>query len=248
MPLPCPKPKTLLGKTTLVFEVLPSAKLIVPQTAQVTLNPSEVDLFRARALSLNAKIKKLEANLVNADPAHNRELLQRSLADGLRDLDMTEHDFRRLEGSPAKQDYAAGFFEDIRTTYREAEAVINAELQSETRLVLVADKAPTGSSMVKVGLNALHRNALGYTVVADAASMCFDLEVSSYPAGATVSYGKRGDKLKKAPNVTNSTLKSLDFARTTVRFDKPGYEPVQIEHDPLIEKNHSIAAELKKKR
>jgi hypothetical protein len=94
-------------------------------------------------------------------------------------------------------------------------------------------------------LRAFEQNELAYTLVAETASLTFDLELRSVPAGAEISYKRRGDAYQQNPNPTNSVLRSLPYAIWIVRLQKSGYQVEEREHDPFREPNHVVIVELK---
>ncbi len=242
----CPRDRKVVGDNVRAFEVVPDPHLRVPTAAQVRLNPNEIDLLRVQASSLQHKIEDLQQKLSQGSAGQNRKVLRQSIDRALQSLDATEREFRGLETSPEQREKSTVFFDDLRTSYREVEAQLKAELRQPSGFVLVADKKPAYLLMSRAVLHALEQNMLAYTIVADEESLVFDLDVSSVPPGATVSYARRGDHFKSAPKLTNCTIKSLVYAIWTVRFEETGYKPVEIEHDPFREPNHSITAILRK--
>jgi hypothetical protein len=66
------------------------------------------------------------------------------------------------------------------------------------------------------------------------------------PAGAEISYKRRGDAFQQNPSPSNSVIKSLPLAIWTVRLQKPGYRDEEREHDPFREANHVINVELQR--
>lgn len=88
---------------------------------------------------------------------------------------------------------------------------------------------------------------MAYALVADKESLTFDLEVESTPPGATISYHRRGDPYKENPSPTNAVINDLPYAIWIVRFQMPGYQEKEIEHDPFRERNHKMHWDLSKR-
>jgi hypothetical protein len=94
-------------------------------------------------------------------------------------------------------------------------------------------------------LRALEQNELAYKIVADTGTLVFDLDVASNPAGATVSYRRRGDRYHLNPSPTNTVVRGLPYAIWTVRFQKSGYREEEREHDPFRDPDHVVYVELR---
>ena len=232
------------------FRVIPKKDLVYPTSADVAISPNQLQLLRTEAVHLQAEIQDLKGQISEqTDDRKLASLLHQRLNDAIAKLDTTEREFRGLESSPKQQDNSSPFFGDIRTSYREAELEIKSELRESRGVFLqVADRKPGYPLIARAALHAFEQNELAYNLVADTQSLVFDLDTSSVPPGATVSYRRRGDQFTKAPNPTNSTIKSLVYAIWLVRFEEPGYEIVEREHDPFREPNHSITVTLKKSK
>ena len=248
MRLCCPKPRALLGPNLLSFEVLPDPHLVVPTEAQVTLNPSEIDLLRMQAASLGHKIEGLQANLSRANEKQTRELLKRTIDDAIQNLEATKREFLSLEKSPIQQENSAVFFDDLRTSYREVETQLNAELQEPPAFVLVAGKKAAVPALAMPVLHVMQQNEIAFILAADNQSIYFDLKISSIPAGAKISYHRKGYPLQDAPEPTNCTIKSLVLAKWTIHVEEVGYDSVDREHDPYRDPDHSITVVLNKKK
>jgi hypothetical protein len=93
---------------------------------------------------------------------------------------------------------------------------------------------------------AFEQNELAYKIVSDSGTLVFDLDVSSSPTGATVSYRRRGDHYRQNVNPTNTVIKELPYAIWQVRFQKQGYREEEREHDPFRDPNHFVHVELQR--
>ncbi len=107
------------------------------------------------------------------------------------------------------------------------------------------DKPTNHNASAEDVVFALQENTLAYETVADAESLTFDLDISSEPAGAEISYRRRGDSYKQNPDETNAVIRTLPYAIWQVRIRKGKYQSVETEHDPYRNKNHAIHVQLR---
>jgi hypothetical protein len=109
----------------------------------------------------------------------------------------------------------------------------------------VRQKTQSGASAEAV-FRAFELNQLAYNTVADTGSLTFNLKVNSFPPGAVVSYGRRGDSsFEHLQDPTNSEIQGLPYAIWIVRFEEPGFDSEQREHNPFTDKNHVMTVELR---
>jgi hypothetical protein len=83
-----------------------------------------------------------------------------------------------------------------------------------------------------------------FELVANTRLITFNLTVSSTPSGAEVSYGLRGQPLKRHNNPTDTTIQNLALATWVVKISMPGYKDLIIEHDAIRNSRHEEAPKL----
>jgi len=237
------------------FQVIPKANVTYPTAADVGVIPSQAQLLRTEALRLLARIQDLKGQIAERkNDTKLLKLLHQNVDDAIKALGETENTFRSLDSSAKQQGPSQIFFDDLRTSYHEADRLIMAQgdRSSDDALFQLVDFAQKSSDspiyppIAQAVLRAFEQNELAYKTVADAQSLTFDLELTSAPQGAAVSYRRRGDDFKPAPSPTDSTIKALTFAIWLVRFEKDGFRPVEREHDTFRDSNHVINVELPK--
>jgi hypothetical protein len=235
------------------FSVLPNPDVVLPTTAELTINISQAQLLRKEAARLQERIQSLKAAISNFEVANRKgevtPLLRENLRAAMAALGTTQAEFVELAAARDQTANAEIFFSDLRTSYEDALAEVekgSAHPSAMGFLLLVANESYGRSTdaLVAAALRPLEQNELAYSVVANAGSLTFDLEVDSNPPGATVSYHRRGDQPHAHPNPTNSTIHSLPYAIWITRFEKPGYRAEEREHDPFRELNHVVNVQL----
>ena len=230
------------------FRVVPKGGLVVPTSAHITLDLSQVQLLRREADNIRRRIRQLKSDLQTVTNDSVARLLRLNLDNSVTALNLTESAFKDLVKSDTLRKTSEVFFGDLRLNYKSA---ITSSQTSQRKGAVpfrqVVMLVPNEDSAVQAErvLRVLEQNELAYNYAASASSLTFDLEVSSIPAGAEISYRRRGDNFQKHPSATNSTIKSLPLAIWIVRFQKKGFADVEREHDPFRESNHSIVVELK---
>jgi hypothetical protein len=245
-PLPFPK---------FSFYVIAGKDLTYPSAADVGVSPSQAQLLRTEAIHLQAQIQDLKGQILeHRTDSKLSSLLRENIERAIQSIGATEHAFRALDSSSKPEESSQIFFDDLRTSYREVDHEVRAleiSWHADDSLLLVA--APQGQSeavhypvVAQAVLRAFEQNELAYNTVAELQTLAFDLEVSSIPAGATVSYRRRGDEFKQASTPTDSTIKALTFAIWIIRFEKEGFRAVEREHDPFREPNHVVTVQLSK--
>ena len=243
------------------FQVAANPNIVFPTSVQVTLSISQAQLLRTEASNLRGRLQVLKANLTLSEG----QLAVGSVAQTLRNridvelgfLALTEMRFHSLSGSDARPSAAASvFFGDLRVSYEDAKALLKegsalSEWSGSFKWASLSlgqapSQQPRYPALAQAVFRVFEQNELAYVTVANAESLTFDLDVSSSPEGATISYRRRGDEYRDHPNQTNSVIKSLPYAIWTVRFRKQGYRDDEREHDPFREPNHVINVQLTK--
>ena len=189
------------------FQVIP-INLILPTAAEAKINPSQIQLLRREALSVQAKIQTLKANLARIQPPPKRDqlitILQRALNEALEAVQRTERSFNELAG--ARSELAAGkvFFADLQANYRQTlQDLVHAQAQIgiDMRFVDVSlFDEPRYPALAQGTLRVLEQNELAYSIAANKEDLTFNLEVNSVPAGATIFFWRRGDSERKSNN------------------------------------------------
>jgi hypothetical protein len=146
------------------------------------------------------------------------------------------------------------FFDDLRVNYIELLNDLNENNSKPTKLSLVVpvvfdNKEKAGESrIIAMGvLSPFVLNAQAYDLVAsDPASLFINIEVKSFPQGATVKYHRRGEDYKLFSDPTNSILKGLARARWYVLFHLDGYVDQEKLYDPYVDKSEMIVVGFEK--
>ena len=251
--------KTLpLKSEDTTFEVKAKENLVFPSSAEVQVNPSQVQLLRTAATRLQFQVQDLKAALAlykeDADGAVTK-IVQRNIGNAIESLNTTQRLFHELAASATHPVAEQVFFDDLRTSYEAVLARLDkVQLRSgfgaapdSVSLIETAQtkKPQMGYTIVaQAALRPFEQNELAYKIVADTQSLTFDLGVNSNPAGAAVCYHRRGHPCHPNSDATNTVLKSLPYAIWLVQFRKAGYRTEEREHDPFREPNHIINADL----
>ncbi|MFY9559003.1 MAG: hypothetical protein WAQ52_02095 [Terriglobales bacterium] len=237
----------------ITFRVIPNSGLILPTSAEVTVNLSQKQLLRREARRLEQRIQQLKSEVSNYVPSGGQKglssLLQRGLVDSINALKETQAEFGKLTTDKEQIPNAQIFFDDLYRTYDAAISHLGrftAATAGGGHLMRISGTEKVGAEpLLSLALRPMEQNELAYNVVADQSSLIFDLEVDSTPAGATVSYSRKGDNHPtQSGSPTRSTIHSLTLAIWTVHFEKPGYKPEEREHDPFRESNHFVHVDL----
>jgi hypothetical protein len=241
------------------FEVVGNSNLVYPTSAEVAVNPSQAQLLRREAVQVQQRLRSLKAALASGQGAEQTtSTLRRSVQESVQSLDATASAFHQLATGKSQPPEAQVFFADLRVSYSDALDEVNRRaaydgpeepfpslrLVSLVRAQSKRQRASTYPLLAQPVIRALEQNELAYSLVAETGSLTFDLEVNSVPAGAEISYKRRGDDYQQHPSPTNSVVKSLPYAIWMVRLQKPGYQVQELEHDPFREPNHVINVEL----
>jgi hypothetical protein len=231
------------------FEVIQPASFSLPTEARVTINLSQKQLLQSAAIQVQHKIESLKATLatLREDSSRVPMLLRQNILDADQALSTTEKEFLELTTAATERNNANVFFGDLHKTYEMTLRQVHASLYGEGAIRPVSFQRGLSSqdALEAAVLRSLEHNELAYDIVAATQSLIFDLDVRSYPEGAKVSYGRRGDSsFTSLQYETDSQIKGLVFAIWHVRFIKQGYEPIEIEHNPFTDKNHVLTVEL----
>jgi hypothetical protein len=237
------------------FRVLPKEGLEFPASADIGVNPSQVQLLRTEAIHLQERIRGIKnAILAQRNESALIGQLKASLKEAIAALLDTETRFQLLATEPKQKEVAQIFFNDLRISYDgvvpELDLPRKAISSRAAVLIKVSSPSDEGSGhypQVSQGvLRVFEQNEAAYMAVADARELTFNLDVSSIPPTATVYYKRRGDDFKKNPDVTDCSLRALPYAIWIIRIEEKGYKPEEVEHDPFREPNHVIKIALSK--
>jgi hypothetical protein len=243
------------------FQVIGKRDLVFPTSAQVLVNPSQIQLLRRETARLQTEIQTLKAAVADAQKASLPTVpatLRRQVQAEIISLRATQENFHKLSAQSPNAAAATVFFDDLATSYDEVLSSLSTqktEADVKAHVVLSAWRPPVAGAIknatyplaAQAVFRVFEQNELAYAIVADTESLTFDLEVETSPAGATVSYHRRGDPYKDNPSPTNSVIKDLPYAIWIVRFQMPGFQEKEIEHDPFREHNHKLHWDLSKK-
>ena len=246
--------KSKLSFEPITFRVIPNTGLVLPTSAEITVNLNQIQLLRSEATHLQERIQQLKSAVSEYVRADHEgavpSLLRQNLSESVNALTNTQAEFSKLTTNGAEGANAKIFFDDLRKSYENAISHLaraTAVLKGEGHLVRVSgDKKATAEPFLSLALRPMEQNELAYKVVADQGSLTFDLEVDSTPEGAAVTYNRKGDPPRGNPDPTRSTIPSLAYAIWIVHFEKPGYKTEEREHDPFREPNHIVHVDLQK--
>jgi len=238
------------------FQVIANGDLVLPTGASIVVNPSQRQLLRKAAGNLQVRIQDLKAAIANYQEANQQgkipQVLRTNVDDALKALQATETEFKSRATAQSQADRAEVFFGDLRLNYDEA--LQNLEHSSGDVFrpagfmnVAFSGKTTPKSSyatLVQATLRPLEGNVLAYNIVGDSGSLTFDLKVTSNPAGAVVSYYRRGDAPHPYADPTTTMIPSLTYAVWYVKIEKQGYKPQVREHDPFHSSDHVVSVEL----
>lgn len=237
------------------FTVVQSHQFTIPTAAKISLNLTQVQLLRTAAFKLQDKVETLRASLRalagSSQEVQVNRLLVESAEAAERDVERTADSFLSLatNNDQAQKRASAIFFKDIVRNY--ADALVGIKAGSRARetpsgINLKQSERPGAYSVqAQAVLRAFEFNEAAYTVVANAGSVFFDLEVRTFPTGATVSYGLAGDSsMETISDSTNTTIKNLAYATWEIRLAKSDCKPEQREYEPFHDTNHVVSVEL----
>jgi len=238
------------------FQVIANRDLVLPTSASIVINPSQQQLLRKSGRILQLRIQNLKAAIASYQEANQQgripQVLRTNVDDALKALQTTETEFKKLATAQSQSDVAQVFFGDLRLNYDEVLQNLehsSADISRPARFVNAAFSGKTSPTtpypvLAQAALRAFEANELAYNIAAENSSLTFNLKVTSDPAGAAVSYYRRGDSPHSYDEPTNTTIPSLTYAIWYVKFEKQGYKPQVREHDPFHSTDHVLHVEL----
>jgi hypothetical protein len=241
------------------FDVIPNKDITYPTSAEVAINPSQVQLFRTAALSLAKRLQELRGNartLQAKGPEAVSAELRKALHRELDAVKQTSERFRALGGNAVLQESARIFFSDLSLSYLNIDARLSPErlgqAQGLRNFSNAFAQAPKSNSSGYLAQEAVYRaaeqNELAYNIVANTGNLSFDLTVISAPTGATIRYGRRGDTLKEHTDPTKATIQSLPLAIWIIHFHKEGFQDQEREFNPFTEHEKLVDVTLEPMR
>jgi hypothetical protein len=244
------------------FQVIARTHLTIPKSAQVAINPSQVQLLRREVIRLEAKIQTLKENL-KSEPQPLREPFVNELRNRVKDeieaLTLTESQFRKIgnENDTVVRAAAEAFFGDLRINYLEVlKGLISAKRSSSlTRFKVIpaalGEESKEGRVLPLAVLGVLRPfelNQLAYNFVANNQTYWFDLDVKSFPQGASIRYRRRGEDYKPHSEPTNSRIKGLALAIWSVRFQLDGYQDQEVDYNPYVDSSGTVTVNLLRRK
>jgi hypothetical protein len=238
--------------------VEPSHGLVVPTSVAVTVNPAQAQLLLGEADRLKAKAQHLNDLLTSHDTRDTKGLLQTYLREANSDLDKTEDAYKNKgENNASSAKAVNAFFDDIRFEYGEAQRILDNETAQSHRIgprLLPVGVIATADSPIGLGrgseavLKSTQHVISAFHLAASSAMMTFDLDVSSKPKGATVSYRQRTDpKFQELGDKTNCQIPNLYRAGYIILLHMAGYEDQPIEFNGAESTETSIHVDLVRK-
>jgi hypothetical protein len=237
------------------FEVVQKTTFTLPTEAKVTISLSQTQLLRREAAKLQSKVEALRASLDALSGSKKatgaQRILRQNVLDAEESLKTTEEEFLGLITAPSQRPAASVFFGDLHITYQTVLGELNSSAYQKSLALPVnfqsSSKKTEPAVLAQAVFRAFELNETAYNLVADTGLLTFDLDVRTNPEGASVSYGRRGDKdtdFTRLQDPTNSVIKALAYATWKVRFEKAGYLTETREHNSLTDKNHVVTVEL----
>jgi hypothetical protein len=206
--------------------------------------------LRAEAKKVRERLKKTKKDIKNLEKPINQNLiiknfvinypgLQSALAESIANasevVSQNQSTFNELSENEHQKQAAEVFFGDIRTRYDITSQKI--EGLGEASYSTVRNET----------LRALELNAQAYETVAAIGTETFDLEITSTPPTADISYKRAGESYGDSGRITPTTILNLVYAVWTIRLRKQGFEDQEKTHDPYREKNHVVHFDLSMK-
>jgi hypothetical protein len=238
--------------------VIPNVGLTYPSRARVTINPSQVQLFRTEAINLSARLQQLKLQIEQFNGRADRAIIkQMDLAIGfeIAAVDRTASRFRALGSDKELQNGAFVFFSDLKLTYQQTRQSLAAShiadlRQGEHRLHLLLPLVQVQplrlSPLVAAGVyRAFEQNQVAYNLVAQTGDILFNLRVVSSPPGATIRYARRGDAFKEHSDPTNGTLTGLPLAIWIIQFNKDKFRVEEREFNPFTQAERHVEVTLR---
>jgi hypothetical protein len=239
------------------YDVTASTGFEFPSGVKVAISPSQVQLFRSEAQALAKRLQELKGNenvLESKGPQAANQELRSAVRREMDALKSTDEKFRSLGLSTDLSRIATVFFADLELSYSRTEAML-AGRASQARgggaIELAFFRPGQGQQRIplsRYAREAVYRaaedNELAYNQVAETGDMSFSLRVVSSPAGATISYARRGDSLQDYQDPTSATIPSLPLAIWRIHFHKTAYQDQEREFNPFTEHERSVDVTL----
>ncbi len=242
------------ASTHFTFSVEPSPNLVTPTSVTVLVNPSQIQLLLGESDRLNAKIEKLKKQLRSENEATNLAILRDSVDEALRNVDRTETTYKEQGTGPSYSKAVNIFFDDIRFHYGEAlKALANQSTQVHhsaphlERVTVGAGDLParTISGLSGIVLASISHHATAYFVAGSSGTMNIDVDVSSSPKGAAVSYRQRTDpEFYPLDHETDWRIPNLYRATYFIRFQKAGCKEQVLTFEGGSSTSTSVHADL----
>lgn len=211
------------------------AKILEP----IRLTPDQVMILKSAARSVttrkksaNFKLKGLEAQ---REMGQVRMALFSTLSDEQKEVQKTQDSFEKFSSTEEARQASKVFFGDILNLYSTVGTSLQVFKTQEYRIV--RDNT----------LQLFDHTHSAYTLVAQRASLTFDLEVRSTPPEATVSHRRKGDAYTTHPRLTNTTIRNLVYATWQVRAELKGYRPQEKTYDPFRDPSNVLEFALQAK-
>jgi hypothetical protein len=108
-----------LKSTDTTFEVIANENLVFPSSAEVRINPSQVQLLRTAAMRLQLQVQNFKAALAQYEKrsADIEKTTRRNIGEAIESLKATQSSFRELAGANSQPVAEQVFFDDIRASY-----------------------------------------------------------------------------------------------------------------------------------
>jgi hypothetical protein len=248
----CPRAE-IGGQHIFHFQVEAPLDLVKPTFAQVTVNPSQVNLLEAAADTLRARAGNLRLQLGRQSANDTQTLLKMNLKEAVAELDSTESLFKQAISEPLYTRSINIFFDDIRSNYLNALTVIDratarSYLSSSKPMALkvgLGDATQYSSPASKAVLKSILHNAKAYEVVARSRAITFNLDVFSNPKGAQISFHLNGDATETmVDHETDWRIENVTRGNIHVKLHKVGYEDREVNFDAIDSTSTSISVNL----
>lgn len=214
----------------------------------VRINSKQAQILKRNAegitaLSLNTK-KEVALAMNAGNKAAAKDKFTYGIGQGIPLMKKIETEFQEAVDSKTQDEVAASnfFFGGIKKNIQvEIDAVGKGGFEKNSKDYRMGDiqtmQMPT--TLEKKNVNVLDRTAILFEVVASTELLTFDLDVSSTPQNADVSYKRAGESYSHYSQNTNTTIHNLAYALWTIRAIQSN-RVQEKEHDPFREKYHVV--------
>lgn len=134
----------------LTFQVIGKRDLVFPSSAEVAVNPSQIQLLRRETGRLQTEIQTLKARVADAPKASVSATLRRQVQSEIVSLRATQSNFHNLSAQTPNAEAANIFFDDLETSYEEvlhSLAGQRAEAEIGVQVVPAAWRRPAASAV-----------------------------------------------------------------------------------------------------